>query len=118
VTGKNGTTGEYFLDPVESGGLRAAVLPPAGGSAASRGLSAADVSSAMRAPAAQGPVSGAGGNPTPPAPGGVSVNGQAVPAPLAGPALAGPGVGLSPQVLDQLFVDWLDTDDAGDGELE
>jgi hypothetical protein len=37
ITGKSGTTGEYFLDPVESGGPRAAVLPPAGGAANSRG---------------------------------------------------------------------------------
>ena len=32
ITGKNGTTGEYFLDPIETG-PRAAVLPPVAGSA-------------------------------------------------------------------------------------
>jgi subtilisin family serine protease len=51
ITGKSGTTGEYFLDPIETGGFSATSLLPGGGAAMApvglggTGLPAADVAS-------------------------------------------------------------------------
>jgi subtilisin family serine protease len=116
VTGKNGTTGEYFLDPIESGGSRAAVIPAGGGAAMIRGsgLSAAELLMALGVPAVPGAIPVAGGNPMRSLP----ANGLVVLAPLDRAGLAAADVGLSSRTVDQLFADRSNGDDVGDSSSD
>jgi hypothetical protein len=139
VTGKNGTVGEYFLDPLESGGLHTAVLPPAGDSANTRstlppgvagtsGVHMTGMSGIMAEffldPLESGGLnaavfSSAGGLANAP---GTILSASDEPfadgiAAASGAATepAGQGESLSPRAIDQLFADAFDGDPSGDG---